>query len=152
VSTLWTPDGEHRVTRETEQPLSGSPGAPPPAHPSSSAPGPQGAAGPDSDDDSYTEEEMRELARSLLAAPVEDVIANHCYGLFELAALHLSQQPANLDAARTAVDAMGALVEGLGARLGQHHSVLAEGLAQLRVTWVRISDAQTSPGNNGGPT
>ena len=47
------------------------------------------------------------------------VVANHAYGLFELAALHLSAKPPSLDQARLAVDALGALVEGLGDRLGR---------------------------------
>jgi hypothetical protein len=88
-----------------------------------------------------TEEEIRELARQLAAAPPEDVIANHCYGLFELAALHLSQSPVNVPAARLAIDAMGFLVDGLGSRLGAHAAALADGLTQLRLAFVRITDA-----------
>jgi hypothetical protein len=99
------------------------------------------------EDAEISEAELREIAQSLLTAPVEDVISNHCYGLFELAALHLSARPPNLEAARTAVDAMGAVVEGLGSRLGQHQATLSEGLAQLRLTWVRIAEAATAPTN-----
>ena len=39
--------------------------------------------------------------------PVEVVVANHAFGLFELAALHLSLQPPQLDEARVAIDAGG---------------------------------------------
>jgi hypothetical protein len=94
---------------------------------------------------------MRELARQLAAAPPEDVIANHCYGLFELAALHLSQQPANIPAARLAIDAMGLLIDGLGARLGSHAASLADGLTQLRLAFVRITDAAAAAGEPGAP-
>jgi len=78
------------------------------------------------------------------------VIANHAYGLFELAALHLSNQPPRLAAARLAIDALGALVETLDERLGQHAPALRDGLAQIRVAYVQIADA-TSNGN-GAPT
>lgn len=89
------------------------------------------------------------VAEELVATPVEDVVANHCYGLFELAALHLSQQPPGLAQARLAIDAMGLLVEGLGSRLGQHGPTLAEGLAQLRLAFVKISEAATAPQSDG---
>jgi len=61
--------------------------------------------------------------------------------LFELAALHLSQQPVNIPAARLAIDAMGLLVDGLGTRLGAHTGALSDGLTQLRLAFVRITDA-----------
>jgi hypothetical protein len=89
-----------------------------------------------------TEEDMVEITRQLAAAPAEDVIANHCYGLFELAALHLSQQPPSLGKAQLAIDALGLLVDGLGDRLGQHAEALVDGLAQLRLAFVRIADVR----------
>lgn len=131
MSSLWTPDGEHRIPPRSD----GPPGAPPP-------PG----AG-ETDEERVSEEDVRELARELTSVPVEDIIANHCYGLFELAALHLSQQPANLNAARTAIDAMGYVVDGLGERLGQHFAALAEGLTQLRLAFVKI--AESKPAEDG---
>lgn len=100
-------------------------------------------------DDEPTDEELREVARQLAAAPPEDVIANHCYGLFELAALHLSQQPPQLPQASMAIDAMALLVDGLGERLGPRLPDLVEGLAQLRLAFVRISDS-IAP-RDGGP-
>ena len=48
---------------------------------------------------------MAELEAELAQAPVEVVIANHAFGLFQLAALHLSQQPPQLPQARLAIDA-----------------------------------------------
>ena len=146
VSSLWTPDGEHKVPRP------GEPGPEPPGGDRGPGPGPRDSgsrsAGPADlsaagADGGPTDAELRELARQLAAAPPEDVIANHCYGLFELAALHLSQQPPRLDAARLAIDAMGLVIEGLGGRLGAHAATLADGLTQLRLAFVRISDAPT---------
>ena len=59
------------------------------------------------------------MRAELVNAPVEVVVANHCYGLFELAAVYLSQQPPLLDQARLAIDALGCLVDGLEGRLGE---------------------------------
>jgi len=92
-----------------------------------------------------------EVARQLSAAPAEDVVANHCYGLFELAALHLSQQPPQLEKARLAIDALGLLVDGLGDRLGQHAPALADGLSQLRLAFVRIADAAPASDGHAAP-
>jgi hypothetical protein len=73
--------------------------------------------------------------------------------LFELAALHLSQQPVNLVAARLAIDAMGYIIDGLGQRLGPHAASLADGLAQLRMAFVRIADAvAAAAGSDQAPT
>ena len=97
------------------------------------------------------EAELLEVAKHLAAAPAEDVVANHCYGLFELAALHLSQQPPQFDKARLAIDALGLLVDGLGERLGQHAGALAEGLSQLRLAFVRISSAAPASDGQSSP-
>ncbi len=154
MSSLWTPEGEHRV-----RPAGGggtSSGPPPaPSHPG----GGDGAAGPggggphdaapdELDLDSLDPEEREELAgrldelrRQLLGTPAEIVVANHAYGLFELAAIHLSQQPPRRDEARLAVDAMAALVEGLTGRLGAAEPSLHDALAQIRMAFVQISES-----------
>ena len=81
--------------------------------------------------------------RSELAnSPVEVVVANHCYGLFELAAVYLSQQPPLLVQARLAIDALGSLVTGLEGRLGESEEQLKDGLSQLRLAYVQIDGAQ----------
>ena len=104
-----------------------------------------------SEEELAAEEELLEVAKHLAAAPAEDVVANHCYGLFELAALHLSQQPPQLDKARLAIDSLGLLVDGLGDRLGQHATALAEGLSQLRLAFVRIAAAGPASDGQAGP-
>ena len=90
---------------------------------------------------------MEALEAELLAAPAEEVIANHCYGLFQLAAIHLGHQPPNLSAARLAIDAFGAIVDSLDSRLGAHSETLRDGLAQLRLAFVQISAAQSAQAN-----
>ena len=83
---------------------------------------------------------LDELRRQLLGTPAEIVVANHAYGLFELAAIHLSQQPPQREEARLAVDAMAALVEGLAGRLGEAEPSLRDALAQIRLAFVQISE------------
>jgi hypothetical protein len=79
-----------------------------------------------------------------LATPVEVVVANHAYGMFELAAIHLSERPPALGQARLAIDALGALVEGLAGRLGDAEPSLVEALAQLRLAFVQIQASSES--------
>ncbi len=88
---------------------------------------------------------METLRKQLAETPAEVVIANHGFGLFELAALHLSLQPPQLEQARLAIDALGALVEGMEGRLGEQETTLREGLAQLRLAFVQIQSATAQP-------
>ncbi len=97
--------------------------------------------------------QMAELQEQLARTPAEVVVANHAYGLFELAALHLSLQPPQLDQARVAIDALGYLVEGMGPRLGPAAEELGAGLGQLRMAFVQVSAAaQAGAGQPGRDT
>lgn len=154
MSSLWTPEGEHRVGRETSSAPSG--GGPP-----DGGGGDGGPAGDRPDIDGYDVDDLGpeerealaarldELRSQLVSTPAEVVVANHAYGLFELAAIHLSQQPPNLDEARLAVDALGAIVGGLAGRLGEAETSLLDALAQIRLTYVQISEMVNAPA--GGP-
>src|SRR5918912_1948769 len=123
MSTLWTPSGERPVGGSQPQP---GPTAPAPPSPSGSA----------ASETELTEEqlaaEMAEVQRRLAETPARVVVANHCIGLFQLAALHLEQDPPNLAEAQLAIDAFAAVVEGLGSRLGEDHQPLRDALVQLR--------------------
>jgi hypothetical protein len=81
---------------------------------------------------------LEAIRRQILSAPVEVVVANHAYGLFELAAIHLSENPPNLEAARLAIDAMSSLVEALAGRLGEVESSLRDAMSQIRLAYVQI--------------
>ena len=95
---------------------------------------------PTNDTDAHVDEvELERLRSELVDTDPAVVISNHCYGLFELAAVYLSAQPPRLDAARTAIDGLTALTESLGDRLGEAAGPLAEGVAQLRLAWVQLS-------------
>jgi hypothetical protein len=136
--SLWTPSGEHPVGGEHS-------GSAPTADTGPLAGGP-GDGSPESD---ALGDDVAALRRQLADAPAEIVVANHCYGLFELGAVYLSGSPPNLDDARLAIDALGFLVDGLGERLGEAHSSLRDALAQLRLAYVQIAAAheQAGPAN-----
>lgn len=152
MSSLWTPGGERHVSREPSPGSGGASGggSEPPVGGGGAVGG--GAVGGGSAGGSVgpggrepTEEEMRqqmaELQEQLARTPAEVVVANHAYGLFELAALHLSLEVPQLDQARVAIDALGCLVEGMGPRLGPSSEELGAGLAQLRMAFVQVSAA-----------
>ena len=93
-------------------------------------------------DEEELAQQMAAMRAELANSPVEVVVANHCYGLFELAAVYLSQQPAMLTQARLAIDALGSLLDGLEGRLGEAEQQLKDGLSQLRMAYVQIDGAQ----------
>ncbi len=131
MSSIWTPSGERPVRRDPE------PAPSPPSGAAGPGPAPAGVGEP------ATDEELRAhleaVAQQMLETPAEVVVANHCIGLFQLAALHLEER--NLDQARLAIDALGAVVETLGRRLGEEEPTLREALAQLRLAFVQRSKA-----------
>ena len=131
MSSLWTPAGEHR-------PPGDDPG--PPGRPGEAEPEP-------------TAEEvaaLREVHARLVATPVEDVVANHALGIWQLALVHLGvitppdaagRAPVpDLVGAGFAIDALAALVDGLGERLGEHEAVLREALTQAQMLFVEVSE------------
>lgn len=99
----------------------------------------------DFDDSMMQEAEaaMRDARERLAGIPAEVVISNHVMGLYELAAIHLSAEPPELGEAALAIDAVGCLVEGLGARLGEDHETLSQALANIRLAFVQIKGAQS---------
>ena len=92
--------------------------------------------------------ELAEVQRQLLETPAAVVVANHCIGLFQLAVLHLSQETPDLAEARLAIDALAAVVDGLGSRLGDQEQPLRDAVAQLRLGFVqRQGPAPSAPGS-----
>ena len=79
---------------------------------------------------------MLRARAELASVPVTDIVANHAVGLWQLAVLHLMPDPdpdglpaaPRLDEARLAIDALGALVDGLGDRLAPHDETLRDAL------------------------
>ena len=131
MSSLWTPGGEHPVDPKTGE------------HQPSEKP--QSASVPDleslsPEEQSQAEALAREMAavrEQLASTPAALVVANHLMGLYELAAIHLSQQPANMGEASVAIDALGAVVEALPDRLGEAEATLRDALHQIRLAYVQ---------------
>lgn len=145
--SLWTPSGEHEVPRRqpTDQDAARGAGADA-ATASPTEPLPDGF-----DPENLTPEqraqaeqlaaEMAEVRKQLLSAPAAVVVANHAMGLYELAAIHLSTEQPDLDEAKLAIDAFGALVDTLGDRLGDDSGTLRDALAQIRLAFVQVKGA-----------
>ena len=122
--TIWTPSGERPIRRE---------------------PAVEETATSLDDRDAPSPEELEEMAdrmaavqEQLVRTPAAVVVANHCIALYELAALHLHQDPPNLADAQLAIDAMGAVVERLGARMGENERPLRDALGQLQMAFVEV--------------
>jgi hypothetical protein len=134
MSSIWTPGGEHRVPREDS---SG-----PAAEPQLSA-----------EEQARLEETADEVAAvraQLAAAPPEQVVANHVIGLYELAAIHLSQQPPRLDAARLAIDALGGMLDACHGRLGEVEATLGAARSQIQMAFVGASRSHAEQPGSGG--
>ncbi len=94
-------------------------------------------------DPTETLEALAETRQRLAEVPSSVVVANHAMGLFELAAIHLSNEPVNLFEAQLAIDALGLLVEGLGERLGEHHDTLVAALSNIQLVYVQRASGPT---------
>ncbi|HYL52768.1 MAG TPA: DUF1844 domain-containing protein [Acidimicrobiia bacterium] len=128
MAGLWTPGG-------------GEPEQPPPSGP------------PSADEPSEEEiEALRELHARLAGTPVADVIVNHAIGIWQLALVHLGvvtppdeqgrRPEPNLAAAGLAIDALSALVDALGTRLGEGEQMLREALGQAQMLFVEVAESQ----------
>ena len=138
--SLWTPDGEHEVPRDQPQPTS---------QPQADAQAQSGMPGAPSLDDLSPEEraqaeamaaELAEARARLADTPSSVVVANHAMGLYELGAIHLSNDPPNLAEAKVAIDAMAAVVDALPGRLGEHEETLQAARSQIQMAFVELSN------------
>lgn len=77
-----------------------------------------------------------------LQTPATDIVVQHAMGLYELAVVHLSQEQPDLAAARLAIDALGALVDGLQGRLGPAEDQLGSVRTQLQMAVVQLASEQ----------
>jgi hypothetical protein len=132
--SLWTPGGEVPVDRNPE------PQSAPPDD------GISGRVGGPSLEDLSPEEraqaeqmiaEMAEVQRQILSTPAAQIVTNHIAGFYELAALHLAQEHPKFDEAQLAIDAMAAVVDAVGGRLGDNEQPLRDALNQLQMAYVQ---------------
>jgi hypothetical protein len=89
---------------------------------------------------------MAEVRAQLAQVPAAQVVANHAMGCWELAAIHLSNQPPRFEEAQVAIDAFGALVEVLDGKLGADEATLRDALAQLRLAFVQVKASYEAAG------
>jgi len=92
--------------------------------------------------DNPTPEQEKALAEArarLAETPADVVVANHVVGLYELAAIHLGANPPRFEDARLAIDALAAIVDTLGSRLGQDHETFKDALANIRLVYVKLT-------------
>ena len=136
---MWTPDGEHEIDRSSsENPIA------------------------DTEEDTNLEdlpgfdeltteqqEQARAMAAELAAArqrlsqtPAAEVIANHVMGIYELAAIHLSDETPKLNEAQIAIDAMTGIVEALEGRLGENENVIKDALQQIQMAYVQVASIE----------
>ena len=133
---MWTPDGEHEIDRSSsENPIA------------------------DTEEDTNLEdlpgfdeltteqqEQARAMAAELAAArqrlsqtPAAEVIANHVMGIYELAAIHLSDENPKLNEAQIAIDAMTGIVGSLEGRLGENENVIKDALQHIQMAYVQVA-------------
>ena len=91
---------------------------------------------------------MNDARARLAEVPAEVVITNHVMGLYELAAIHLSADPPDLQQAVLAIDAVACLVEGLDDRLGDDAPTMQDALANIRLAFVTIKGQLTGEPEN----
>src|ERR1700744_441290 len=139
MSSLWTPSGEH-FPKEA----GGDTASPPPGQPGGTDPTRTSPEAPLTQEQAAAQAEVDAMRAQLAHTPAEVVVANHCYGLFELAAIYLSQSPPQLFQARLAIDGLGALLDGLKGRLGEAEPALLESISQLRLAYVSLEGAEKS--------
>ncbi|HZM42687.1 MAG TPA: hypothetical protein VFB94_26405 [Acidimicrobiales bacterium] len=133
MSTLWTPSGEHPVERN--QPDATPEPAPAPDE-EPLTPEEQAAA------EEYAQQ-IDAMRRQLLELPAGVVVGQHALQFFDVAGLYLSQSPPRIEDARLAIDALAAVVERLGSRLGDAETPIRQALNQAQLAFV---DAARSAG------
>ena len=132
MSSIWTPSGEHFPKKEGDDQAA-----------ETEVPGPIEA-----ESQAEAQAAVDAMRAQLANTPAEVVVANHCYGLFELAAVYLSQTPPMLFQARLAIDGFGYLLDGLRGRLGEAEPSLHESLSQLRLAFVRLEGSEDASSEN----
>ncbi|CAN5553193.1 hypothetical protein BH24ACT4_BH24ACT4_21580 [soil metagenome] len=152
--SLWTPGGEHEVPRD--RPTPDAPDAPAQGAPAADIDPEMAEALAKMSPEERAEAEamiaqMAQARAELASTPAEVVVSNHAMGLYELAAIHLSQDPPNLVEANLAVDAMAALLDGVEGRLGQNEATLRQAISQLQMAFVELAKQAEGAGDAEDP-
>ena len=134
IRDSWTPGGEHPV-EPSESPQD------PPVDPSLEDPSLEDLSPEDREKVEAMAREMAAVQEQLASTPASVVVANHLMGFYELAAIHLSQQPPNLSEASVAIDALAGVVDTLPGRLGEAEATMRDALHQIRLAYVAVEKA-----------
>ncbi len=92
--------------------------------------------------------ELAEARARILETEASTVVANHAFGIYELAAIHLTADEPKLPEAQLAIDALAAIVNGLAGRLGEAEATLAEALRQAQMLYVQRVQAAADNGHD----
>lgn len=85
-------------------------------------------------------EQMADVQRQIAGTPAAQLVANHAMGFFELAAIKLGQEPPQFADAQLAIDALAAVLDAVGPRLGDDLAPLQQGLSQLQLAFITLKD------------
>jgi hypothetical protein len=110
------------------------------------------AAAVDAETAAAIDAELAAAREQLERLPAAVVVAQLTLQLYELAAVHLSRTPPALAEARVAIDAMAAIVSGVGAELGENATTLREALRQLQAAFVELQARADAPPGQPGQT
>ena len=154
--SLWTPGGEVPVNRSKPEPAGA---APPPGDEAGRGPGraaiseemlAEAAAAAGIDLEALSEDEraqleammleMAEAQARLASAPAAEVLINHLGGMYELARIHLSQDPPRFDDASLAIDALAGVLDAVEDRLGADGPALRDAVKQLQMAFIQLRE------------
>ncbi len=141
--SIWTPSGEHQISSQKSDGEKLGNESPENENPENESPGAERTKLPEE----LTAEEQETLAREfeetrgrIASTPVEQIVATHIIGLYELAVIHLRNEPPNLDQATVAVDALAAVVQAVGDDLGEYEEAARNALAEIQMAYVNVSE------------
>ena len=148
--SLWTPGGEVPVGRERARPLETEAEAGPDRAALSDAVLAEAAAAAGVDLEQLSAEERTQLEAMLLdmaeaqarlaQTPAAEIVVNHLGGLYELARIHLSQDPPNFADASLAIDALAAVLDAVEDRLGGNGPALRDAVRELELAFVQLRE------------
>lgn len=85
--------------------------------------------------------DMTEARARLLETEAATIIANHAFGIYELAAIHVTADDPDMKEGRLAIDALQALITGISGRLGEAEETLNDALANIKLVYVQRAAA-----------
>ncbi len=91
--------------------------------------------------------DMTEARARLLETEAATIISNHAFGIYELAAIHVTADDPDMKEGRLAIDALEALITGIPGRLGEAEETLNDALANIKLVYVQRAAALKNEAN-----